>query len=250
MVRLRRRGVRKPADWDARVAKALGDLAAFVREARAFERLSAGDPRRIAGFAAYVTLGLPIHKKKGKRDFPAVWQKHGTLKPAIIAMSRGYCAYCQVPVTASHPGRMPGQVEHFKPKSRFPRLAYEVGNYFLCCMACNVAKGDKWPSRGYVRPDRGKPEGRFVFGEDGTQRGRDAVARSTVEDLEMNRPGLVELRKVLIAQQLGYVRTYLRAQAVGVRVKAPVVETFGPVSEAINQNVRRVWSDGRGTRKA
>ena len=132
MVRLQRRSVKKPKDWDGKVAKALGNAAAFVREASAFERLPQGDPRRVAGFVAYAVKGLPVHKKKGKRDFPAVWQKHRTLKLDIIAMSAGYCAYCQVPVTASHPGRMPGQVEHFKPKARFPMLAYEVGNYFGC----------------------------------------------------------------------------------------------------------------------
>lgn len=244
MVRLRRRGVKKPVDWDAQVAKALGDVVAFFRAARAFERLPEQGRQRIDGFAAYAPQVVPVSKKNGKRELPAVWRKHKNLKQAIIAMSEGYCAYCQSPVTASHPGKTPGQVEHFKPKARFPTLAYDVRNYFLCCMACNVAKGDKWPRGGYVRPDRGKPEERLVFEEDGTvrARARDGVARNTIEDLELNRGGLVALRRVLIEKQLEYVGAYLRANTAGLRLKAPMVEAFSPVSEAVNQNVRRVWS--------
>jgi uncharacterized protein (TIGR02646 family) len=252
VVRLRRRGVSKPKDWDAKVAKAIGDMAAFLRAARAFQRLPEQDARRVAGFVAYAACVLPVNKKKAKSEFPAVWQKHTKLKQGIIAMSQGYCAYCQVPVTASHPGKTPGQVEHFKPKTRFPVLAYDVRNYFLSCAACNVAKGDKWPRGGYVRPDRGKPEERFVFEEDGTvrARARDGVARRTVIDLELNREGLTELRRVLVSKQLEYVRNYLRANAVGVRLAPPLVETFSPVSEAINQNVRRAWVSGKPKRRA
>lgn len=247
MVRLQRKGVRKPADWDAKVAKALPDVAAFLLAARAFEKLPEQGTVRAEGFAAYAPHVLPLHKRKKKHELPPVWQKHATLKAAIIAMSDGYCAYCQVPVTASHPGKTPGQVEHRKPKARFPTLAYRVVNYLLCCMACNCAKGDKWPRGGYVRPDAGRPEGRLVFAEDGTVRGkaRDAVARNTVEDLELNRPGLVELRRVLIARQLVTVGIGLRARKVGLKVKMPTVAALGPVSEAINQNVRRAWGGGK-----
>jgi hypothetical protein len=165
-------------------------------------------------------------------------------------MSDGYCAYCQSPVSADHPGKVPGQVEHLEPKSRFPARAYRVGNYFLGCMGCNLAKGDKWPAGGYVRPDQGEPSKRFVFGEDGSvkARPRDVQAKNMVRDLELDRrPGLTKLRRVLIAAQLEHVRVYLVAnQHVPrkLRNKPPLVAVFSVVSEAINQNVRRVWVQG------
>jgi uncharacterized protein (TIGR02646 family) len=197
---------------------------------------------------------LPLHKKKKQREFPPTWKKHAKLKKAIIQMSQGYCAYCQSPVTASHRGKVPGQVEHFKPKSRFPAQAYDARNYFLSCEACNGNKSDKWPRGGYIRPDRGEPEKRFVFGEDGSVKGRarDIQAQNTVRDLGLDRTGLHELRRVLITKQLEYVRGYLEANVYlpsRKRLKPPTVNTFSPVSEAINQNVRRAWAKGRRKKK-
>lgn len=250
MIRLQRRSVKEPADWKQKVDAAFPDAAAFWKKAKAFEGLAEQGAKRKKGFATYAPQVLPLNKKKQKRELPPVWQKHKTLKGAIIAMSSGYCAYCQSPVTASHAGKLPGQVEHFMPKSRFPTRAYDVRNYFLGCESCNGNKGDKWPRGGYVRPDRGKPEERFVFGEDGRVEGRagDVQARNTVRDFDLNRAGLAKLRRVLVTKQLEYVRNYLEANVYlpeRKRFKPPIVEAFFPVSEAINQNVQRVWKQGQ-----
>ncbi len=252
MIRLRRSGVKAPADWKKKVDAALDPRAAdFWKEALAFEKLGEQHATRIAGFAKYAPHVLPLNKKN-KREFPAVWRKQVTLKKALVEMSGGFCAYCQVPVTASHDGHVPGQVEHFRPKARFPMRAYDVRNYFLSCTACNGKKSDKWPRGGYVRPDRGAPGARFVFADDGTVEGRagDIQAQNTVEDLKLKRSGLNALRKTLMKPQLDRVRDYLlsepylpqhRKQA----LERFLVEAFFPVSEAINQNVRRVWDKAR-----
>lgn len=54
------------------------------------------------------------------------------------------CAYCEAVCK--------GEVDHFRPKSRFPELVYEWSNWLIACHDCNHAKGDKWPASGYVDP--------------------------------------------------------------------------------------------------
>ena len=256
MIRLQRSGVKTPPGWKAKVDAALHPNAAqFWKKAEEFEKIGEQDAKRIAGFARYAPKVLPLHATKKKREFPAVWQQHVALKEAISAMSGGLCAYCQVHVAASDAGKVPGQVEHFKPKARFPRQAYEVRNYFLACAACNGRKSDKWPRGGYVRPDRGAPGARFVFDEDGgiVARAGDIRARHTVEDLGLDRKGLTALRKALIKPQVERVRDYLRFEPylpphLRNMLARFLVDAFAPASEAINQNVRRVWDEERWKR--
>ena len=67
----------------------------------------------------------------------------------------GLCAYCES--TCS------GEVDHFRPKSRFPELVYDWANWLLACHDCNHAKGDKWPTGGYVDPCGTSPNPETVF---------------------------------------------------------------------------------------
>lgn len=252
MIRLSRRGIVAPDDWRATVEAAFPDEAtakAFWRKAAAFERLAEQGKKRKEGFTRYAPEVLP-KSAKGKAEFPAVWQKHEDLRQKIAGMSFGFCAYCQSPVSSNHPGKKgkekpPGQIEHFKPKSRFPRSAYEWDNYFLSCGGCNNAKGDNWPVEGYVRPDEGRPGARFVFGKDGGVRGRkgDAAARNTVDDMDLRRYWLTEHRRLAIeihfdfvSRQIGRARTTLQEL---------LIRREAMYSEAINQNVRRAWKAKR-----
>ena len=54
------------------------------------------------------------------------------------------CVYCAI-----DEGRFGGlrnfHVEHFRPKSRFPRFENEIRNLYLACAVCNVLKCDDWP---------------------------------------------------------------------------------------------------------
>ena len=56
----------------------------------------------------------------------------------------GLCGYCECSCK--------GEVDHFRPKSRFPESVYEWSNWILACHDCNQAKVDKWPEDGYVDP--------------------------------------------------------------------------------------------------
>ena len=129
MIRLLRKGIAAPKGWKKVVNAAFPTPAMaseFWRKARAFERLAEHGKKRVDGFAKYAPHALPT-SSKGKAEFPAVWQKHEELRQKIAGMSFGYCAYCQSTVSSTHPGKTgkkkpPGQIEHFRPKSRFPML--------------------------------------------------------------------------------------------------------------------------------
>jgi uncharacterized protein (TIGR02646 family) len=249
MIRLRRKGLRTPSDWEAIVDAAFPDAKAFRKAAAAFEKLAEHGAKRQKGFIAYAGHVLPVDGDE-RHYFPAVWSDHAPTRQAIAAMSRGFCAYCQSPVSCSHAGmggaeKPPGQIEHFKPKSRFPAHAYAWGNYFLSCAGCNVAKKDKWPRGGYVRPDRGKPENRFTVSRNGeveARRRKDEPARATIRDLNLQRDWLIRQREGAIRSHLNVVEKVIGRR--GIHLRDLLVADFVAFSAAINQNVQRAWEDG------
>lgn len=70
-------------------------------------------------------------------------------KPQLKLESGGKCAYCESPTdTVAH-----GDVEHFRPKSKYWWLAYCYDNYVYACQICNqVHKGDEFPIYGSGGP--------------------------------------------------------------------------------------------------
>ncbi|WP_437924525.1 HNH endonuclease [Sorangium sp. So ce291] len=231
---------------------AFPDAAAFWKKAKAFEKLAEQGAKRKKGFARYAPEVLPSDEK-GKPELPPVWRADERVRVGIAGMSHGFCAYCQSPVSSNHPGangeeRPPGQVEHFRPKARFPAQAYAWDNYFLACMGCNGAKHDKWPAGGYVRPDEGDPGSRFVFAENGeiTASDGDEQARSTVEDFDLTRHWLTQHRGTAIQSHLDFVKKLIGRP--GIRLQDMVLTRPVAFSEAINQNVRRAWASGRRKR--
>jgi uncharacterized protein (TIGR02646 family) len=111
------------------------------------------------------------------------------------------CAYCTV-----HENEWGGlwhfHVEHFRPKSKFPKLATSYENLLYSCDVCNCYKRDDWPSdnpladgRGYLDPC--EHDYSLHFSEDvptGKLCGHTAPARYMVELLHLNRGYLVRLR--------------------------------------------------------
>ena len=100
------------------------------------------------------------------------------------------CGYCE--------RNCRGEVDHFRPKSRFPASVYEWSNWIFACHECNHAKGDKWPAEGYVDPcavsESDRPENYFTFntrnGAVTPLRGLDAdrfeKAQQMIVDLKLN----------------------------------------------------------------
>ena len=77
----------------------------------------------------------------GNRPTDSHWLR---FHPDLTRVFAGLCAYCEE-VTK-------GEVDHFRPKSRFPRLVYSWSNWLLACHECNHVKSNTWPVDGYLDP--------------------------------------------------------------------------------------------------
>lgn len=252
MRRLRRTNIQRPPDtWAGSVIAAFADHAAYLEAARTFEQLPINSVERRAGFCAYVQQqGVPCFRvgRSGKIEFKSLW---GQSKEAIAGMSFYKCAYCEGEVNASRAG----QVEHFKPKTIFPMLAYEWDNYFLGCAGCNGAKSNKWPARGgYLRPDEGAPENELLFENEGTVTATRARGRETLRDFDLNRTWLVRWRRLHIQAMLEGLTGLLEVYATDASLGRRLIETYlsrlslpGQIySVALSQCAAREWSAARG----
>ena len=76
-------------------------------------------------------------KRVKKRIFDS--GKWRPAKEQLSAETHGKCAFCESPTTATNYG----DVEHFRPKSKFLWFAYCYENFLLSCRICNGTKSDK-----------------------------------------------------------------------------------------------------------
>ena len=111
----------------------------------------------------------------------------------------GICGYCEEEAALE-------EVDHFRPKSKFPELVYAWSNWVFACNSCNDTKNDKWPPGGYVDPcacsTQERPEHFFDFNlrtgmivpkSDLTQEQR-RKASQTIQGLDLNNPGHIRNR--------------------------------------------------------
>lgn len=125
--------------------------------------------------------------KRGPKPNDSHWRKfHENLRVVFFIL----CAYCEE--------LCKGEVDHFRPKSRFPELVYEWSNWLFACHDCNHLKGGDWPRGGYIDPcaeSRAEhPENHFDFdllsGEilpkNGISKSRRQKAFRTIEDIDLN----------------------------------------------------------------
>lgn len=123
----------------------------------------------------------------------------------------GICGYCEEETA-------PGTLDHFRPKSKFPKLVYEWSNWVFACQPCNQSKGDKWPDDGYVDPCAclmsERPENFFDFDLDTgsilpgslLSAERRSKSRKTIDEIGLNdsehlkkRLAQIELAKSLLS---------------------------------------------------
>ena len=59
----------------------------------------------------------------------------------------GICAYCERKCEPQTPSGNPfrEEIEHFRPRRRFPELAFDWSNLVYACRRCNQSKADSWP---------------------------------------------------------------------------------------------------------
>jgi uncharacterized protein (TIGR02646 family) len=123
----------------------------------------------------------------GPQPTDSYWR---TFRNEIGIIFCALCGYCELPCR--------GEVEHFRPKTRYPHLVYVWGNWVFSCHDCNGQKGAKWPTGGYVdpcassAPDRAENHFEFdtltgrILPKSGLTPARRARALKTIDDLELN----------------------------------------------------------------
>lgn len=89
--------------------------------------------------------------RKADPRHPFSWRSqrcYREIRRELARMTQEHCAFCDGQVgTESRE-----TVEHFRPKSLFPALAYQWDNLFLCCDLCQSSKNERF-NEGLLRPD-------------------------------------------------------------------------------------------------
>ena len=110
----------------------------------------------------------------------------------------GKCGYCEMRCNeVESPSKAP-TVDHFRPLSKFPDLAYEWSNWVFACVRCNREKGNLWPDTGYIDPcalpvDE-RPESYLdiddrtgeVIAKSGLPEAGKSKAQNTIDDIGLN----------------------------------------------------------------
>ena len=111
------------------------------------------EPGGVEVYARQFTQGWVeyFRDRVGERPMTLIGESSGSCSAVAPATSCWYCErLCQR--DADNVGRTP-TVDHFRPLSRYPALAYQWSNWIFSCRRCNGEnKQDKWPASGYVDP--------------------------------------------------------------------------------------------------
>ena len=158
------------------------------------------EPDGVGRYAGQFSRGWVdyFRHKVGGRPTDSYWSE---FRAALGSRSSGLCWYCErrCQRDAESSTRAP-TVDHFRPLSQFPELAYDWSNWVFSCYRCNSEnKRGRWPALGYVDPcadvEGERPEryldydaltGEIVPHQ--SLRGDDRrKAEGTIEDLGLNR---------------------------------------------------------------
>ena len=168
------------------------------------------EPATVADYARQFTLGWVNYFQNsiGGRPTDSYW---GDYRATLGAQSGDICWYCERKCGADAPvGSAAPTIDHFRPLSRFPELAYAWSNWVFSCHRCNQNKGCGWPETGYVDPCAAvvaeRPEQYFEFDagdiipKNGLAPAEQRKAWATIDDLRLNNPVLKGYRQRKLAQ--------------------------------------------------
>ena len=129
--------------------------------------------------------------------------RHESIKEKLFASSFSKCAFCESKPAES--GNI--EVEHFKPKSLYPDLAFYWNNFLPVCRKCNDSKGDHdTGSEPIVNPSVDDPEKIFTycFLNIVPVSETDVVAEKTIEVCDLNSERLYDARSRLLHSLCSY----------------------------------------------
>lgn len=99
-----------------------------------------------------------------KKDLDIAISKyqHKEIKAELLKLFRGRCAYCE----SKYDHVDFGDIEHFRPKVKYPLLAIKWTNLLLSCPRCNIIKDDQFPKPKLINPCTDDPNEHFLFDYD------------------------------------------------------------------------------------
>jgi hypothetical protein len=117
-------------------------------------------------------------------------------------------------------------IDHFRPRSRFPRLVADYANLHYCCNECNTYKGDRWPTDAELANDFrfidscvDDPDDHYEF-VDFEIKPRTRPGEFTIAVLRLDRPMLLAKRREIASRRAEIIAVMegvgrIRAKAVG-----------------------------------
>lgn len=154
-----------------------------------------------------------------------MWQnyRHPDIKEALFQASHNKCAFCESKPAES--GNI--EIEHFKPKSLYPQLAFAWENLLPVCRKCNESKSS-WDTEKepIINPTEENPEERLTYNylEIKPIDPEDIIARRTIEVCNLNSWRLCSARSELLLSLTSY--------------KQRVEETLKDIETAENERKR------------
>lgn len=141
--------------------------------------------------------------------------RHHAVKSKLTKMFGGKCAYCESILGVVDYGH----IEHYKPKTKYPKLTFAWRNLLLSCAKCNDSghKGQKFPTARVggpiVDPTLDDPTNHFRFDYDASTRQAVIVpttsrGSTSVSLLDLNGP----TRKELVRERSKFIRGLLLAK--------------------------------------
>jgi len=96
--------------------------------------------------------------KNGKK--PSAKYNKPTIKQGVMDESHDKCVFCESQVSHVYYG----DIEHFRPKSKYCRYAHTWSNLLYACNKCNNAKKAQFPKQDpIVKPTKENPEKFFEY---------------------------------------------------------------------------------------
>lgn len=130
------------------------------------------------------------------------------VKDALRTECLSKCMYCESKV--EHISDF--HIEHIKPKAKdkYPDLTYEFDNLGLACPVCNRNKSSTYdPAVPFINPYVDNPEDHFIsYGFAIWAKPGDNRAKLTENEIELNRPDLLEARGERLKTIRGLIESY------------------------------------------
>ena len=133
---------------------------------------------------------------------------HRQIRDALEEMFHSKCAYCEHKIAT--------QIEHYRPKSEFPELAFTWSNLLLACPDCNGIKSDQFPETEdgglIVNPCEDEPDDHLRFDYNPVDKtasvyGKTSRGEITEKLLQLNRDDLRKhrsehIKKLMVIEHL------------------------------------------------